>query len=106
MTTETEWTTLATETPEPWDGKPGESLQGTFEGIELIQPDDGSESFRYALIRETDGGTLYRFSARKVLKALDGANSGDLVRLVYIKDVDMGAGRNPMKDFMIQRRPQ
>lgn len=80
----------------------GDQFIGTYLGHELIDDPAGGEPFDYIMIRGTDGH-LYSASAGYKLKdAFESVNEGDLVRITYVKDVDMGKeGRNPMKDYKV-----
>lgn len=84
---------LSTETitdPNPKEGDDGEFLAANFTG---------------EFPEEVKGKPCQLFPGWKLRNALSQVNSGDMVRITYVKDLKMsGAGRNDMKDFRVEIR--
>jgi hypothetical protein len=108
MTPEGEWETISDESPTRviFD-EIGDVFIGVYLGHDLIQDPNGGDPFDYLIVRGTDNHLYSMSSGFKLTEAFKKVNVGDLVRVTYVKDVDMGvAGRNPMKDFKVDiRRP-
>jgi hypothetical protein len=82
----------------------GDVFIGTYEGHEYITDPNEPESdpFDYIKIRGTDGKPYIASAGFRLIQAFEKIEPGSMVRITYVKDVDMGvAGRNPMKDYKV-----
>jgi hypothetical protein len=77
---------------------PGDVFVGTYLGHELVGPDKDMD---YLMFRGEDD-VLYSTSAGyKLTQAFDGVAEGTMARITFVKEVDMGPGRNAMKDYRV-----
>jgi hypothetical protein len=100
------WETVADESPtRAVFDTVGEQFIGQFLSVDQIEnPADETAPFEYIILRGTDGH-LYSISAGYKLKqAFEKVTPGHAVRITYVKDVDMGDSRNPMKDYKVEAR--
>lgn len=85
----------------------GDQWQGTYTGFEEIvfQNDKGEEkSFTQYSFRDGDNEKFTINGSYSLNKAFGKITPGDYVRITYVGDVPMGPGRNPLKDFRVDRR--
>jgi len=88
----------------------GDTWDGVKVGIEIIEmPQDSKgnaqEPFVQVLFRKypENDGVLYGVNESYKLTKLQDIPDGKIVRMTYVKDVEVGKG-NPMKDFRILMR--
>jgi len=104
-----EWTTVTDESAIriQFDTPGKDEFVGTYLGHDLVQGE-----YDYVLFRGTDG-KLYSLSNSYKLSQAFGSGDGEtegkisegtMCRLVYVKDVPMGSGRNPMKDIRVDTK--
>jgi hypothetical protein len=78
---------------------PGDVFTGTYLGHELVGPDKDMD---YLMFRGENDDVLYSTSAGyKLTQAFEDIAPGTLARITFVKEVDMGPGRNPMKDYRV-----
>lgn len=120
-TMEESWEIVATETAtkvvfdtpaDNAEGKPGDVFTGVKTGSQVIEmPDDSKgrpqDPFTQYLFRgwgEFPHAELFGINESAKLEALDKIPDGKLVRVSYIKNVDIKNKPEPMKDFRVEMR--
>lgn len=79
----------------------GEQFVGRYIGTETITNPNNGETFDQQQFRDPEG-TLYAINGGyKLQQAVEKLAAGDIVRITYMGDIDMGPGKNPMKDFRV-----
>lgn len=108
-----QWEKVATETPTAIEMKIGEFFIGKYEGPVDVHTEnvsdnstasDGQPGFTIQTWREITNDMLVSLpNSYKLEQGLREGNvqPGDITKVTYVKDVKMGPGRNPMKDFTI-----
>lgn len=77
---------------------PGDVFIGTYLGHELVGPDKDMD---YLMFRGEDGELYSTSAGYKLSQAFENVTEGTLARITFVKEVPMGAGRNPMKDYKV-----
>lgn len=96
-----EWTTVQDESPDViiFDTV-GDQFIGTYVGTEEIENE--GETFTRFLFRN-DKGFFAINSSYRLAQGMGKVQTGELVRLTYIKNVDTSSGKlNPMKDIKVE----
>lgn len=101
-TTDDEWTTVQEESATRiiFDTI-GDQFIGTFLGLESIPHPETGEAMDYLMFRGTDGELYSTSAGYKLTEACKKVQPGQMVRITYVKEVPIGPGRNPMKDYRV-----
>lgn len=80
----------------------GDQFVGTYVGPQMVDLGDDEEG-KYLVFRQQEDQHLYMMSASyKLDRAFAEISPGALCRITYVKDIEVGNGRNPMKDFKVE----
>lgn len=97
-----EWTTVADETPaQVIFDTVGDVFVGRFVEKRTLTPNP-EQSWDQFVFRGIEDGELYGInSSYSIAKGMETVQPGSVVRLTYVKDVEVGRP-SPMKDFKIE----
>lgn len=81
----------------------GDVFVGTYLGQETISPED-HEPFDRLNFEGTDGEPYVTYPGYKLTDVFKNIPVGTVARITYMKDLDMGPGKSPMKDFRVETK--
>ena len=105
-----EWETVQTEAGDQIEFDTiGDVFIGVFVGYDDIKfedPKEGEKEFRQMHFRDVDDPEkLYDINCGyRLTQACDKLSAGQTARITYVKDLDMGKGNSPMKEYRVDIR--
>ena len=99
------WETVEEASGLPW--RPtviGEAITGVLSNRREVVDEERGETWTSHTITLDNGDIVRPPAGYKVTQGLLACNVGDVVRITYLGEVPMGPGKNPMRDYRIQRK--
>lgn len=80
----------------------GETFEGVYRGPVKIQ--NGDEVYDYLEFTGTDGEPYQISASYQLSRVFENIEQGTFCRITRKREIPMGNGRNPMKDYRVQTR--
>ena len=85
----------------------GDTFTGEYTGTVVITPDDTGGKTEKPFNKhffKSDGNVKFILGGYKLDEALANIDKGTICRITYVGEVDMGAAKNPMKDYRLETK--
>lgn len=86
----------------------GDSFAGKFTGTQVITPEETGgktdKPFNKHFFKDADGNVKYILGGYKLDEALAKISPQTVCRITFVGEVDMGPGKNPMKDYRLETK--